>query len=93
MGLNSGGYQSWLFWGPIPQVGTLKIAPVIVLLKPFASQEEVGSSGFQPNCISLCLEWDIGQERVSAFPTNFDVGIFFCPICRNHSVVYGFLSE
>lgn len=56
-----------------------------MLLKLFISQGKAGSWGFPLNCMALCLEWGLWRECIIAFPTNFDVSIFSCQICENHS--------
>lgn len=70
------GFQSWMFWAPIPQVRALKVWALCVLPKLFILQGETGSLGFSPNCKTLCQEWDLWPNCISAFPTCFHVGVF-----------------
>lgn len=83
--------QSWMILS-IPQVTALKVGTLHVWPKPFASHGEAVS--FLLNCMVLCLGQRSWWQRVSVFPTHFNVGIFSVAWCRGITqLLFGFSSE
>ena len=47
-------FQSYVFWGPIPQVEVLKVGTLDVGFKPFSPQGEAGSCEFLHDYMFIC---------------------------------------
>lgn len=67
------GFQGSMLWGPVSQMGVLKVGMLSVGSKLQLS----GRSWEQPpHRMVLCQGCGLWQEHVPAFPTHLDVGIF-----------------
>lgn len=87
------GFQK-VFWGPVPQVGALKVAVLNARVKFFTPQGEARSWGFPPNYVATCKGRGLWQEHNWAFPTCFNVGTFsFIPGVGVTPLLSEFLSE
>ena len=59
MDASSIGFQSYMFWGLVPQVEVLKVG--VLDPKPFAPQGEVGSCDFAPDHTLPCRTCSCGE--------------------------------
>lgn len=65
-----------MFWGPVSQLGVLKLGILYVGSKHFAPQGKAGSWAFPPTCTVLCWVWSLQRECALAIPPHFDMGVF-----------------